>query len=90
MLGGCDDRFVGIVVGEVYIGLILKGWVVPAVVDAECNQVDFLAGYGAFRDGGILRLEVIGKLRAIMSSIGFCEDSKVAVLILRELRIESL
>ena len=90
VLGGCDDGFVGVVVGEVYIGFVLKGWVEPAVVDTECNQVDLLAGYGAFRDGGILRLEVIGKLRAIVSTIGFCEDSKIAVLILRERRIECL
>lgn len=90
MLGGCDDGFVGVVVGEVDVGLLLDRGVVPAVVDAEGYEVDVVAFYGASFDCCVLRFEVASKLGPVMSAVGFGEDAKVPRLVLGELGVEGL
>jgi len=55
----CSNELrVGVVVAEINIGLLLDDGIVPAIVDAECNQRDILAFDGAGRDSRVLRLEV--------------------------------
>ena len=90
MLGCGDDGLVGIVVGEVDISLLLNGGVVPAVVDAQGYESDVVTLDGAGLDCCILRFKIASKLRPIMSSIGFGEDSEVATLVLGELCVEGL
>ena len=90
MLRGGDEGLVAVAVAVVDIGFLLKGGVEPAVVDSEGDEFDVLARYAAGCDGRILLLKVVCKLWAVMTAIGFREDAKVAVLVLRELCIEGL
>ena len=69
MLGFGDDGLVGIVVGEIDVGLLLNGGVVPAVVDAQGYKIDIVTLHASGLDGRVLRFEVASKLRSIMSSV---------------------
>ena len=75
MLGSCDDRFIGIVVGKVHICLLLNGRIEPPVVDAQSYQVDILTFHAARLDRRVLRFEVASELRPIMSAVRFSEDT---------------
>ena len=90
VLGGGDHGFVGIAVGEVDVGFLLEGGVEPAVVDSQGDELDVLTLDFAGRDRCVLAFEVIGEFGAIMPAVAFGEDSEVAVLVLRELRVEGL
>ena len=90
MLGGRDDWLIGIIVGEIHVGLLLNGGIVPAVVDAQGYEIDIVTLHASRFYGRILRFEVTSKLRAIMSSIAFREDSELSTLVLGELCVEGL
>ncbi len=70
--------------------LFLECGIEPAVVDAESDKLHVLAFDGASGNGGVLLLKVVGEFGAIMPTVGFGEHAKVSVLVLWELRIESL
>ena len=70
--------------------LFLKCGIEPAVIDAESNKLQVLACDSASSNGGILLLKVLGELRAIMSTVGLGEDTKVSVLVYWELGVEGL
>lgn len=58
VLGCGDDGFVGVVVGEVDVGLLLNRGIVPAVVDAQSYEIDVITLDAAGLDGGVLGLEI--------------------------------
>ena len=70
--------------------LFLQCGIEPTVVYTESDQLHVLSLHRASGNGCILLLKVVGEFRAIMSAVGFGEDTKVSVLILWELRIEGL
>ena len=90
VLGGGDDGPVGVVVGEVDVGLLLDGRIVPAVVDAQGYEIDVVTLQAAGFDGRVLRFEVACEFRPIVSSVGFGEDPEGATLVLGELSKECL
>lgn len=69
MLGCGDDWLIGIIVGEIHVGLLLNGGIVPAVVDSQGYEIDIITLHTSGFYGRILRLKIIGKLRPIMSSV---------------------
>lgn len=89
-LGGADERPVGVGVGVVDVGFVLEDRVEPAVVDAEGDERDGLAGEGAGVDGGVLLLEVVREFRAVVAAVGLGEEAEVAVLVGGELGVEGL
>ena len=58
MLGGCDERGVGVVVAEVDVGFVLDSGIEPSIVDSERDKVNLLASYCPCCDGCILGLEI--------------------------------
>lgn len=69
VLRSSDDGLVGIVIGEVDVGLVLERRVKPSVVDAEGNQLDVLAFHGTTRYGGVLLLKIVGEFWTVVSSV---------------------
>jgi hypothetical protein len=53
-----DEGFVGVVVAEIDVRLVLEDRVIPAVIDGEGNEVDLLALYGSTINGIVLGFEV--------------------------------
>ena len=90
MLRGADQCLIGIIIAEIDVGFLLDDRVVPAVVDPEGNERHIEAGNSTCCNGGVLRLEIRGKFRTVMSSIRLGEDAEVTILVLRELGVESL
>ena len=62
----------------------------PAVVDTKSYEVDLLALDLSSIDSRVLLLKVVRKLRTIVSTIRLGEETKVTVLVLRELSVEGL
>lgn len=58
---------VGVVVGVVDVGLVLDDWIVPAVVDAERDEIDLLAADASGGDLAVLALEISGELWSVVS-----------------------
>ena len=69
VLGGGDYGLVGVVVGEVDVGLLLNGGIVPAVIDAQRYEINVFALHASGLDGGVLRFKVASEFGAIMPSI---------------------
>lgn len=69
------DLLVGVVIAEVNVGFLLDCRIDPAVVDAESDNVDVLAGHGSGVDGGVLLLNVRGKFRAVVATVGLTSIS---------------
>ena len=90
VLGRGDDGLVRVVVGEVDVGLLLDGGVVPAVVDAQGDEVDVVALDAPGFDGRVLGLEVGGELTPVVTAIALGEEPEGSVLVLGELCVEGL
>ena len=69
-VGLVDELAVGVVEGEVNVGLLLDLGIKEAVVDAQSDQVDLLSLDGAGRDLLVLVLDVVGKARSIVATVG--------------------
>lgn len=90
MLGRRDERLIAVVVRVVNVGKLLDLGVEPSVVDTEGDEVDLLAIDATGIDFCILLLEIVRELWPVMTSVRLCEDTKVSILVLGKLRIESL
>ena len=90
MLGRRDERLIAVVVRVVNVGKLLDLGVEPSVVDTEGDEVDLLAIDATGIDFCILLLEIVRELWPVMTSVRLGEDTKVSILVLGKLRIESL
>jgi hypothetical protein len=62
----------------------------PAVVNTKSYKVDLLALDLSSIDSSVLLLKIKRKLRAIVTTVRFSEETKITVLILGKLGVESL
>lgn len=65
-LGGGDDLLVGVVEAVVDVGFLLKERVKQAVIDAERNEFDVLAGDGTSGYRSVLLVKKVGKRGSVV------------------------
>lgn len=53
----------------VNVSLVLECRIVPAVVNSECNKIDFLAAQCTRSDGRVLRLKIRRKFGSVMTYV---------------------
>ena len=85
MLCRRDEGAVGVVVCEVDVCWCLDDGVVPAIVDAQCDQVDLFTCYEP-----VLFLDVPREGRAEVAAVGFGEDAEIAGFVVGKCGVEGL
>ena len=68
-LAPADQLAVGVVVAEIDVGLLLDTGVIPAIVDAEGDDVDLLAFNGTGLDSRVLLFDVMRELGTVVAAI---------------------
>lgn len=72
------------------VSLVLNLLVVETIVDTQGDEIDLFTLDTTTCNSLVLCLDVVGKLRTVVTTITLSEDTKVATFVLRELSQECL